>query len=163
MTFQKMQPEDIRAHKGVSFPGVTTSFFCHDGNGKLFFAKRSKKARDEHGRWDCGGGGLKHGSTLLKNVEREIKEEYDVTPKRIDFIGYRDAFRTQNGYDTHWVSMDFVVLVDPADVKINEPDMFDDSGWFDLDNLPSPLHSQFNLFLKQHGDTLRYFMKTQKA
>ena len=42
--------------KGIDFIGITTVFFCHDGKGKFLMAKRSKNARDEHGRWDIGGG-----------------------------------------------------------------------------------------------------------
>jgi hypothetical protein len=33
-------------------------------------------------------------------------------------------------------------LVDPTKVKNNEPEKIDEIGWFSLDKLPSPLHSQ---------------------
>jgi 8-oxo-dGTP diphosphatase len=110
MNFQKLDPDTIRLHKGKSFPGVTTTFFCHDGNGKLFLAQRSNRARDEHGRWDPGGGGLKFGQSLIENLNREIKEEYNATSKQTDFLGYFDVFRTdQEGVDTHWLAMCFAV------------------------------------------------------
>lgn len=153
---KKLSPELLREHKGISFTGVTTSFFCHDGKGNLFFAKRSVNTRDEHGRWDTGGGGLKHGQSLVDNTLREIKEEYDVVPSRLEFLGYSDVFRTNDsGEATHWLSMCFVAKVNAADVRINEPEMVDDSGWFGLDNLPSPLHSQFDVVLKKFGPELR--------
>lgn len=152
MSFQKLTAEELRAHKGVSFTGITTVFFCHDGNGKLFMTKRSKNCRDEHGRWDAGAGGLKHGQAVEQNMLREVKEEYDVTPLGHEFIGYFDAFRqTPDGLPTHWLCMLFAVHVDPKQVKIMEPDMVDDSGWFTLDNLPDPLHSQMPNFLEQFG------------
>ena len=139
----KLTPEILRQHKGVSFAGITTCFFCTDGQGKLFLAKRSNKARDEHGNWDVGGGGLKFGIRAIDNAIREIQEEYSATPTNIEFIGYRDILRNlPDGTPTHWVALDFKAVVDPKDVKINEPDMFDDSGWFKLDDLPAPLHSQ---------------------
>jgi 8-oxo-dGTP diphosphatase len=159
MSFQKLSPEVLREHKSKSFPGITTVFFCHDGKGKVFLTKRSKNARDEHGKWDPGGGGLKQGVTLVDNVKREIQEEYGIaSPKSIDFIGYRDVFRVQNGIDTHWLAMDFAVLVDPSEVRVCEPDLVDDSGWFTLDKLPQPLHSQFGIFLELHGNTLKELM-----
>lgn len=159
MAFAKLSPEEIRHHKGVSFTGITTVFWCHDGKGKLFLAKRSENARDEQGVWDPGAGGLKHGQTLEENIRRELKEEYGAEPLQIDFIGYRDVFRKlENGTPSHWLAMDFAALVDPKSVKINEQDMFDDSGWFTLDNLPSPLHSQFNAFLQEYGKTLQKIM-----
>lgn len=156
MTYVKLSPEEIRKHKGASFTGVTTVFWCYDGTGRIFLAKRSANARDEHGRWDPGAGGLKHGQTLEENVRRELKEEYDVEPLQLDFIGYRDVFRQlEDGTPTHWLAMDFAAKVDPAHVRINEPQMFEDSGWFTLDALPNPLHSQFDMFIRQHGDKLR--------
>ncbi len=159
MDFKKLSSEELRKHKGVSFTGITTVFFCHDGHGKLLLGKRSKNARDEHGRWDPGGGGLKHEQAVEESLKREVLEEYAAVPKRIDFIGYFDAFRTSpDGHPTHWLAMCFAVLVDPKQVKLNEPDMLDDIGWFDLDDLPSPLHSQFETFFTKHGDKLKEFM-----
>ena len=163
MAFKKLSPEDIRKHKGTSFTGITTVFWCYNDNEQIFLAKRSKNARDEHGRWDAGAGGLKHGQTLEDNVRRELKEEYDVEPLRLDFIGYRDALRKlDDGTPTHWLVMDFAIKVDPSKLKINEPHMFDDSGWFTLDKLPSPLHTQFGAFLRLHGDKLKHIMALSK-
>lgn len=155
MTTTKLDPNILRLHKGVSFTGITTVYFCHDGQGKLFLTKRSKNTRDEHGMWDPGGGGLKHGSSLEGNVRREVKEEYDAESATIDFIGYHDVFRClDDGTKTHWLAMIFAVMVDPAQIKVNEPKMVDDYGWFSLNNLPSPMHSQFETVMQKYGDKL---------
>jgi len=147
-SFEKLPPEVVRKHKGFSFVGVTTCFVCHDGKGNIFMAKRTKNARDEHDRWDTGGGGLKFGNTAVDNVIMEVSEEYSAIPQEIKFLGYRDVFReSPNGAPSHWLALDFSVLVNREDMKINEPDVFDDSGWFTLDNLPSPLHSQLGFLL----------------
>lgn len=155
MAITKLSPEIIREQKGVSFPGVTTCFLCYDAEGQIWMAKRSDKARDEHGRWDVGAGGLKWGVTAEENVIREVVEEYGATPIKIQFLGYRDAMRTMSdGTPTHWVALDFAVLVDPKSMTINEPDMFTDSGWFSLDALPSPLHSQVEIALQKYRKQL---------
>ncbi len=151
---RKLSPKVLRQHKGISFVGVTTSFICHDGKGNIFMAKRGQKCRDEIGRWDNGGGGLKWGQTAVENVVREIEEEYGVKPKNLVFLGYRDVLRTQNGHETHWLSLDFASLVNRRKVKINEPDFFDDSGWFQLNNLPAPLHSQTPTLFKKYKKEL---------
>jgi 8-oxo-dGTP diphosphatase len=159
MPLTKLSPDDIRKHKGVSFTGITTIFFCYDDKGRLFLSKRSKNTRDERGRWEPGGGGLKHGQTLEQNVRREIKEEYGVEPVRLDFLGYRDVFRElDDGTSTHWLAMDFAAKVDPNKLQIQELHMVDDSGWFTLDKLPSPLHSQFHTFMQIHGEKLQSIM-----
>jgi 8-oxo-dGTP diphosphatase len=156
MSFTKLTPEEIRKHKGISFTGITTVFYCHDGKGNLFLTKRSKNTRDEHGRWDPGGGGLKHGQSVEEGLRRELLEEYNVEPLELEFVSYYDAFRTSSeGLPTHWLAMCFAVKVDPAKIRINEPEMVDDYGWFALDKLPTPLHSQFDKFMSLHGDKLR--------
>ncbi|MFZ2125188.1 MAG: NUDIX domain-containing protein [Candidatus Saccharimonadales bacterium] len=159
MSFEKLSADEIRHHKGISFTGITTVFYCHDGKGNLFLAKRSKNARDEHGRWDVGGGGLKHGQSVEESLKRELLEEYNVVPKRIDFIRYYDAFRkSSEGLPTHWLALNFACQVNPADIKINEPDMFDNFGWFPVDNLPQPLHSQLAMFMDKYGAELKKYM-----
>lgn len=156
MAFKKLSSQELRKHKGISFPGITTVFFCHNGSGKLFLTKRSSNTRDEHGRWDPGAGGLKHGQTLEDNLRRELHEEYGAEPLRTDFIGYLDVFRkSTEDTPTHWLAMCFAVLINPDQVEINEPDMVDDYGWFELHDLPKPLHSQFDYFIEQHGEKLK--------
>lgn len=119
-------------------------------------AKRSNKSRDEKGTWEIGGGGLKWGLTAQENLLREIKEEYNATPLKVTFLGYRDVLRHPEGGDlTHWVALDFAVLVNPRLIKINEADMFDDSGWFKLTKLPSPLHSQQLTFFDKYSSQIK--------
>ena len=136
---------------------VSVCFFCHDGAGKYLVAKRSKQARDEHGRWDPGAGGLKFGETLEDAVCREIQEEYSTKPLTIEHLGYRDVFREQNGTPTHWVAHDFRVLVDPTEVKIGEPHKCDELRWGTIEeikNLDEELHSQFPAFFAKHEGKL---------
>ena len=81
--------------KGVEYPGVTVSFFCHDGAGNYLFAKRGTNCRDEHGCWDNGGGGLDLHDTVIGTLKKEIKEEYGTEALDYEFLGYRDGW---NGY-----------------------------------------------------------------
>ena len=162
MAFKKLSPETLRRHKGISFAGITVCFMCYNGRGEFFLGKRSRNSRDEHGRWDLGGGGLKWGSSVEDTLRREIKEEYGATAQHITFLGYRDLFRTlEDGTPTHWVGLDFAVRVDPAEVAIQEPNMFDDSGWFRLDNLPQPAHSQQAYTLDKYRNQLESILKNR--
>lgn len=150
----KLSPDVLRKHKGVSFVGVTTCFFCHDGDGNLFMAKRSRNARDEHGSWDAGAGGLKWGMSAEENVAREIEEEYGTKPLALQFLGYRDALRQMpDGTATHWLALDFLARVERKNVRINELEMFDESGWFTIDSLPEPLHSQIPYAIEKYRST----------
>lgn len=127
--------------KGIDYIGVTASYLAHDGEGNYVMSLRGKNCRDEQGRWDFGGGGVDLGDSVEATIIKEVKEELDADVLEMKFMGYRDLFREHEGEKTHWISMQFIVRVDPAQVKNNEPHKFDDVAWFKLDNLPSPLHS----------------------
>ncbi|MFA6257056.1 MAG: NUDIX domain-containing protein [Candidatus Paceibacterota bacterium] len=140
--------------QGVDYPGVAVCYFCHDGKGNFVLSKRGKNSRDEHGSWDPGGGGVEFGDTLLETLNREIKEEYSAEILKYEFLGYREVFREQSGQKTHWLVFDFKVLVDRTEVKNGEPHKLDAVEWFNLDTLPSPLHSQFPNFIKLYKDKI---------
>ncbi len=141
--------------KGFDCIGITVSFLCHDGEGNVLLNKRSVHCRDEHGHWDCGGGSVEFGQTIERTLRKEIKEEYNADVQSFEFLGYRDVFRVQEGQDTHWLSLDFLVKVDRAQVKNNEPHKFDELEWFKWGELPTPMHSQFPQFLKQYNQKIK--------
>ena len=127
--------------KGIDFTGVTVSFRCHDGSGNYVLVKRGQNCRDEQGRWDFGGGGLKFGESLENCLLREIAEEYGTVPVLFEFMGHKELHRAHEGRSTHWIQFRYRVLLDRSKVVNNEPDKHDELGWFALKNLPVPLHS----------------------
>jgi len=141
--------------KGLDYTGVSVVYFCHDGKGNFLMQKRGKNCRDEHGRWDIGGGGVEFGVPIEENLKNEIKEEYSTEVLGYDFLGFRDVHRENNGKKTHWIALDFKVLVNPDMVKNGEPHKFDEVKWFTLNTLPSPIHSQLGNFLKDYNKKLR--------
>ncbi len=141
---------------GIDYPGVSVVFFCHDGQGNFLLGKRSKNSRDEIGRWDPGGGRVDLHLGVIDTLKKEIKEEYDTDVLNYEHLGYRDVHRIlPDGRRTHWVALDFKVLVDKSKVRNGEPHKLDDIQWFTLDSLPSLLHSQFPLFLELYKSKLR--------
>ena len=136
--------------RGEDYTGVAVVYFCHDGKGNFILNKRGVNCRDEHGTWDPGGGGIEFGDTVENSLRKEIKEEYCTDVIEYEFLGFRDVHREHNGKKTHWISLDFKVLVDRNKVGNGEPHKFEAVEWFTLNNLPTPLHSQFPTFLKLH-------------
>ena len=128
--------------KGFDYIGVGVSYYCHDGEGNYVMNKRSNNCRDEHGCWDFGGGSIDFGDTVEETLVKEIKEEYCAEKIEYVFLGYNDNFREQNGKKVHWIQFHFSVKVDRNEVKNGEPHKFNEIGWFRLDALPAPLHSQ---------------------
>ena|SRR3989338_10506562 len=141
--------------RGIDFPGVCVVFFCHDGKGNFILGKRTKNTRDEHGRWDPGGGAVELGETIEGAFKREVREEYGTNVLDFEFLGLRDVHRVdEKGNKTHWIAFDFKVLIDKKKVKNGIPDDHEEIGWFRLDNLPSPVHSQLQNFLKKYRKKL---------
>lgn len=140
--------------KGTDFPGVSIVFFCHDEEGNFLLSKRSANCRDEHGTWDPGGGGLEVHDTVEDTIRKEIKEEYCADVLSHEFLGFRDVHREHGGKKTHWIALDFKVLIDKTQVKNGEPHKLEEVKWFRLETLPSPLHSQFPYFLEKYKEKL---------
>ncbi len=140
--------------KGIDYPGITTVFLCHDGNGNYLLSKRSIQCRDEHGTWDPGAGALEHGLPVLENLKKEIEEEYCTEVLELEHLGYRDVHREHKGEKTHWIALDFKVLINRDKVKIGEPHKIEAIGWFKKEEFPEPLHSQFPHFLEKYKDKM---------
>lgn len=157
--------------QGTDCIGVTVVYFCHDGKGNVLLAQRSSSARDEQGRWDIGGGAVEFGAGVEETVRKELKEEYCTDVLEYEFLGFRDVHRMYTeeqgssgagrpkpslyaGKPTHWIALDFKVLVDRNKAAIGEPHKFVALDWFTLDKLPSPLHSQLPHFLEKYKDRL---------
>lgn len=146
-----MKKKDLQ--RGVDYIGVTVVFYCHDGKGNFLMHKRSINCRDEIGCWDVGGGSMEFGETFEDAVRREIREEYCCEVKKLNFVTSYNVLRKNGGKNTHWIALIFTARLDPKKVSIGEPDYMEEIGWFNLNNLPEPLHSQFYTFfdlIKKH-------------
>jgi 8-oxo-dGTP diphosphatase len=143
---------------GKDFVGITTPFYCNDGEGNFLLHKRSKNCRDENGNWDPGSGKLDWGVSLEENVLKEIAEEYGCKGEIQERLPAHDIFRVHNNIKTHWVAIPFFVKVNPKEVKNNEPDKIDEIGWFKLDKLPQPLHTGFQFTFSKFRNIFEKYM-----
>jgi ADP-ribose pyrophosphatase YjhB (NUDIX family) len=136
--------EHIDRRRGIDYIGVGVACIIHDGNGRILLMKRGEQARDERGRWDICGGAIEFGESVDDAVRRELMEELCAEPVDIRFLTAYDAHREHEGDRTHWVQMVHAVQVDPVKVAIGEPHKIAEIGWFGIDDLPEPRHSQFD-------------------
>ncbi len=84
------------------------------------------------GYWTFLSGGINKGETPIDALKREIIEEIVVNPNKISF----KFFKTYN--DTNSIYNVFIGEVD-SEFKCLLNDENDDYGWFNINNLPTPL------------------------
>lgn len=140
--------------KGIDYTGIAVVYFCHDGKGNFLMNKRNQNCRDEKGCWDIGGGALEHLDSVENTLRNEIRQEYSTEVIDFEFLGYRDVHREVEGRKTHWIALDFKVLVNSATVKNGEPHKFDEIRWVTKDTIPQPLHSQLPVFFEKYKEKL---------
>lgn len=68
---------------------------------------------------------MEFGDTVEDTLQREIMDEYCTDVLKYEFLGYRDIHRNNQDRKTHWVAIDYKVLVDRDKVKNGEPHKFD--------------------------------------
>lgn len=142
-----VETANSKPRPGFDYPAVSCAFVCHDGE-RVLLHRRGAGCRDERGTWDSGAGMLEVGETFEEAVAREVREEYGAYAQEIRQLGVRNILREREGALTHWVCALFTVRVDPLEVKICEPMKMEALGWFALDELPQPRHSQFDAQLE---------------
>ncbi len=104
-------------------------------NGKVLIGKRKNSHGD--GTWCFPGGHLEFGETPEECARRETLEEAGITIKNIKRIGYtNDIFEKEN---KHYITLCMTAEYESGEIKIMEPDKFDEWKWFALDDLPKPL------------------------
>lgn len=134
---------------GVHYIGVSVSFYCYSGDGLFVMHKRSDECRDEQGSWDFGGGKLEFGENLEEGVLREVMEEYGILGEILEQLPAHSILRENQGVKTHWLTIPFVIKVDIEKVVNADPDKIVEIDFFDLDNLPKPLHKGAEATLKK--------------
>lgn len=144
---------------GIDYTGVSTPFYCTDGDGKFLLHKRSKNCRDEQGNWDTGSGRLRFGQNVEESVLREVREEYGCEGRILEQLPAHSIHRMNEGKQTHWLVVPFFIRVDPNEVKNNEPEKIDEIGWFTFDAFPQPLHTGFQQTLKKYRDVFQKYVK----
>ncbi len=141
---------------GIDFPGICVAAWCHDGRGKFLFLKRGAKARDGRGLWEIPGGELEMLEAPVQAIIREVQEEICVRNVVVEGeLGFSSVFRNEGESDTHWISLLYILRVDPSEVSIGEPDKISEVRWCSLDDLPQPLGKATRVDMEKFRDKLQ--------
>ena len=103
-------------------------------DGKVLLGKRKNAHGD--GEWATPGGYLEYMESFEDCARRETKEEVGV---EIDNVQFVCLFQHKKFPPRHHVGVGMKADWKSGDPQVLEPDKMVEWGWFDPDNLPSPL------------------------
>jgi len=130
---------------GKDYVGVGVGAIVVNDAGQVFLSQRGAKATNERGAWEFPGGKVDFGETLQATLKREFMEEYGMTIEIIELLSVDDHILEDEGQ--HWVSPTYIAHSIGADPQILESHKCSAIGWFDIDDLPTPLSliTQYNV------------------
>ena len=124
--------------KGIDYIGVSVGAMILNEKGEVFLLKRSQNCKNERGCWECPGGSVEFGETLVEAVKREMKEELGIEIEILKQFPAANHILVKE--KQHWVPTTFLVTIKKGQMpKIMEPDKCDAIGFFPLTHLPEPL------------------------
>ena len=128
--------------------GVGVVFLRGD---RVFLAKR----QGAHGEdtWASAGGHLEMGESLEECARREAMEELGVEVGSLRFLCVSNII----AYGKHYVDIEFLGDIGEQEPRLAEPEAFSESGWFSLNNLPSPLFQAVEYALESLRNGSVYF------
>jgi 8-oxo-dGTP diphosphatase len=119
---------------GIDFPGVGTGLAILR-DGKLLLYRRTRPP--EAGHWNIVGGKVDHMEHSMAAARREAEEESGLTIGRLDLLTVSEQIFGADRH--HWVSVIYRTDDIAGEARVMEPEKLPEFGWFDLDDLPSPL------------------------
>ena len=102
--------------------------------------------------WSSLTGTMEDDETPMETIKREIEEEIGVNPNKIKNIKELGVTKNNHHVMIGFVDTEFVV----PDLQIEEND---DYGWFDQDNLPSPIFYPAQLIIDAYKSGKNYYDK----
>jgi 8-oxo-dGTP diphosphatase len=138
--------------KGKDYIGVGVGAIIFNDDGKVFLNKRGKKARNESGKWEFPGGGVRFGEKLADALKREVREEFDIEIEVLEQLITEDHILEDEGQ--HWVSPTFIARHVSGEPRIMEPEKCDDFKWVDLEEIKN-----YELSVITQSDLETYLIK----
>ena len=98
------------------------------------------------GTWTFPGGKFEFGESFEDGAKRELMEETGIVLEKVKV----SCVSNDVVDDAHFVSIGFFSEYFSGEPRVMEPDEITEWGWFDLDDLPSPLFFPTEGFLENY-------------
>lgn len=116
--------------------GVAVAIFV-EWDGKYLMMKREGSVGA--GSWAIPGGGVDFMEDPIDAATRELEEETGLKNPVLKFIGYSND--THHDDKLHYVTFLYKTTEFDGEPKIMEPHKCSELGWYELEELPTPLFS----------------------
>lgn len=126
--------------------------------GKILLGKRHEDPEKATsllrgaGTWTMPGGKLDFGESFEQGAIRETEEETGIKLNELRLI----CVNNDQVEDAHFVTIGFFSENFIGEPRVCEPDKITERGWFDLDNLPSPIFFPSERILENFKEGIFY-------
>ncbi|MCH8049248.1 NUDIX domain-containing protein [Patescibacteria group bacterium] len=121
-------------------------------DGKILLGLR--KGAHGEGTYGGPGGHLEHLESFEQCLKREAMEEAGIEIVNIRFLCITNF---QNHAPKHYVDIGLMAEWKSGEPRVYEPDKCDGWGWYDLDDLPSPLFGVIPNYIKAYKSAFNFF------
>lgn len=113
-------------------------------DGKVLLGRR----KGAHGSTTYGwcGGHLEFGESLEQCATREVLEETGLGVVTLKLLCVSNII----AYDKHYIDFEFLGEVHEGTPTVMEPDRVESWGWYDLNELPTPLFKAVELAIQSY-------------
>ena len=117
-----------------------------------------QKRKGSHGEGDYGfaGGHLEYQESFIECAKRETLEEAGITIKNMKFQCVANFYRHENRQD---ILIGVLADWESGEACIMEPEKSDSWGWYNLDDLPSPLFYPSQILIDSYKTGKNFYDK----
>lgn len=123
-------------------------------DGKILLGKR--KGSHGRGEYSFTGGHLEFKESFEECAKRETLEEAGIIIKNIKFLCVANIDRHESRQD---VTIGFSAEWESGEAQVMEEDKCDGWGWYELDNLPTPLFYPSEVLIDSYKTGKNYYDK----
>lgn len=129
-------------------------------NDQILLGKR----RGSHGEGQFGGPGghLESGESIEACILRELAEESGAEFK-VKNLGFLCLTNLVEYMPKHYVDIGLTADWDSGEPKVMEPEKLEHWGWYDFDNLPSPLFAATANYVEAYLNGEPFFDNSAKS
>ncbi|MES3005179.1 MAG: NUDIX domain-containing protein [Patescibacteria group bacterium] len=121
-------------------------------DGKVLLGKR--KGSHAVGEYAFPGGHFEYMESFTESAKREVMEEAGI---EIDNINFLRLLNLKTYAPKHYVDIGLIADWKSGEPQVMEPNKCEGWGWYDLDNLPSPLFSGLEHYFEAYKGGKNFF------